>query len=160
MSMPDYQKWKKRWVKRRADQKLRFRNFDARNERKETEAVVMNRRGQRGVERGQGEGYQWKAKTCKTETQTAPSSEPPTQRGRNASRTKFRGRSPSRKFAQKPCRICTKLPCDCWHLPESQFYKSESGCKFGDRCSYAHRQVKGQPSKTEKRMVTKVRWLL
>ena len=43
------------------DQKLRLRNFDARNERIETEAVVTNRRGQRGVERGQRERYQWKA---------------------------------------------------------------------------------------------------
>ena len=33
---------------------------------------------------------------------------------------------------------------DEWH-PECQFYKSESGCKFGDKCSFAHRQVEGQP---------------
>ena len=42
---------------------------------------------------------------------------------------------------------CTKLPCDYWHPPEYQFYKSESGCKFGGKCSSAHRQVEGQPSK-------------
>ena len=36
--------------------------FDARNERIETGAVVKNCRGQRGVERGPGECYQWKAK--------------------------------------------------------------------------------------------------
>ena len=45
----------KTMVKRSIDQKLRFRNTDARNDRIETGAVVTNRRGQRGVERGQGE---------------------------------------------------------------------------------------------------------
>ena len=38
-----------------------------------------------------------------------------------------------------------------WHPPECQFYKTESGCKFGDECSFMHRQVEGQPSlKTKK----------
>ena len=43
--------------------------------------------------------------------------------------------------------ICTKPPCDYWHPPECQFCKSETGCKFGDKCSFAHRQVEGQPRK-------------
>ena len=42
ISMPDYQKLKT-MVKRSTDQKLRLRNFDARNERIETGAVVTNR---------------------------------------------------------------------------------------------------------------------
>ena len=95
---------------------------------------------------------------------TAPPSEPPTQRGRSASRKQnLRGRSPSGKFARQPCKdslkgICNKSPCDYWLVPECQFYKSESGCEFGDRCqfSFAHRQIEGQPSKTPKKMVTKV----
>ena len=33
---------------------------------------------------------------------------------------------------------CTKLPCDHWHPPECQFYKSETGCKFGAECSFPH----------------------
>ena len=45
----------KTMVKRSIDQKLRLRNFDARKDRIETGAVVTNRRGQRGVERGPGE---------------------------------------------------------------------------------------------------------
>ena len=52
----------KKMVERSVDQKLRLRNFDTRNERIETGAVVMNRRGQRGVERGPGDHNQWKAK--------------------------------------------------------------------------------------------------
>ena len=39
-------------VKRSIDQKLRLRNFDARNERIETGAVVTSRRGSIGIERG------------------------------------------------------------------------------------------------------------
>ena len=38
----------------------------------------------------------------------------------------------------KPCKeylngICTKSPVDNWHPPDCQFYRSESGCKFGDK---------------------------
>ena len=49
-------------VKRSIDQKLRSRNFDARNDRIEIGALVTNRWGQRGVERESGECYQWKGK--------------------------------------------------------------------------------------------------
>ena len=173
ISKPNYQKLKT-MVKRSIDQKLQLRNFAARNERIETGAVVTNRRGQRGVERGQGKCNQWKAKgqcsrgdkcifwhdedkRAKPTPKTAPPSEPPAQRGGSASRKKnLRGRSPSGKFARQPCKdnlkgICTKAPCDYWHPPECQFCKSESGCKFGDKCSFAHRQVEGQPSKKPKK---------
>ena len=46
---PDYQNLKT-MVKRRRDQKLRLRNFDARNERIEIGAVVTSRRGSSGIE--------------------------------------------------------------------------------------------------------------
>ena len=67
----------------------------------------------------------------------------------------LRGRSPSGKFARQPCKdylegLCTESPCNYWHSPECQFYKSDSGCKFGDKCSFGHRQVEGQPSKKTK----------
>ena len=39
-------------VKSSIDQKLRLRNFDARNERLEAGAVVPSRRGLRSIERG------------------------------------------------------------------------------------------------------------
>ena len=61
ISMPNYQKLKT-MVKRSIDQKLRFLNFDARNEKIETGAVVTSRRGLGGVERGKGICYQWKEK--------------------------------------------------------------------------------------------------
>ena len=90
-------------VKRSMDQKLRLRNFDARNERIETGAVVTRRKGLSGVETEQGVCYQWKATgqcsradVCsfqhdrddrgKPTPKTAPPSEPPTER--SASRKK------------------------------------------------------------------------
>ena len=60
-SMPNYQKLKT-MVKRSIDQKRRLRNFDARNEKIETGAVVTSCRGLSGFERGKGICYQWKAK--------------------------------------------------------------------------------------------------
>ena len=60
ISMPDCQNFT--MVKRSMDQKLRLRNFDARNARIETGALVTNRTGQRGVERGPGECFPLKAK--------------------------------------------------------------------------------------------------
>ena len=38
-----------------------------------------------------------------------------------------------------------------WHPPECSFYKTKSSCKFGEKCSYAHRQVDEQPSKRSKK---------
>ena len=35
---------------------------------------------------------------------------------------------------------------------------SESGCRFGKKCSYAQRQVDEQPCKRSQKMVTKVQW--
>ena len=61
ISKPNYHKLKT-MVKRSIDQKLRLRDFDARNERIETGAVFTSRRGLSGIERGKGVCYQWKAK--------------------------------------------------------------------------------------------------
>ena len=38
-----------------------------------------------------------------------------------------------------------------WHPPECLFYKTKSGCRFGEKCSYAHRQVDEQPCKKSKK---------
>ena len=46
---------------------------------------------------------------------------------------------------------CTNSLCEKWHPPECLFYKSKSGCRFGEKCSYAHRQVDEQPSKRSKK---------
>ena len=64
-------------------------------------------------------------------------------------------RSPSGKFARQPCRHyikgeCTRPSCDNGHPTECQFYKTESGCKFCEKCSFVHRQVADQRSKKPK----------
>ena len=48
-------------------------------------------------------------------------------------------------------RYLHQLPCDHWHPPECQFCKSESGCKFGNKCSFPHRNVEEQPNKKLKK---------
>ena len=63
-----------------------------------------------------------------------------------------RGKSPSGRMFRLPCKdyfkgTCTNSFCEKWHPPECLFYKSESGCRFGEKCSYAHRQVEEHPSK-------------
>ena len=35
--------------------------------------------------------------------------------------------------------------------PECLFYKTKSGCRFGEKCSYAHRQVDEQPTERSKK---------
>ena len=79
------------------------------------------------------------------------------QNERKASRTRSpRGKSPSGKMARWPCKDylkgpCTNSFCEKWHPPECLFYKSKSGCRFGEKCSFAHRQVDEQPSKRSKK---------
>ena len=76
---------------------------------------------------------------------------------RNASRTRSpRGKSPSGRMFRLPCKdylkgTCTNSFCEKRHPPECLFYKSESGCRLGEKCSYAHRQVEEQPSKRSKK---------
>ena len=73
------------------------------------------------------------------------------QNERNASRTRSpRGRSPSGRLSRWPCKdylkgTCTNSSCKKWHRPECLFYKTKSGCRFVEKCSYAHRQVDEQP---------------
>ena len=45
---------------------------------------------------------------------------------------------------------CNNSICKKWHPPECLFYKTKSGCRFGEKCSYAHRQVDEQPIRSKK----------
>ena len=61
-------------------------------------------------------------------------------------------KSPSGRMSRWLCKhhlkgTCTNSFCEKWHTLECLFYKSENGCRFGEKCSYAHRQVDEQPSK-------------
>ena len=161
ISTPNYQKLKK-MVKRSIDQKLRLRNFDARQGKIETGAVVKSRKGLSGEERGRGICYQWREKgqcskgdQCifrhesddrapKSTPKAAPPSEPSMTRGRIESRKRsVRGRSKTGRILRQLRRYylkgtCTRSPCEHWHPPECQCYQTELGCKAGDKCLFPH----------------------
>ena len=170
---PDYHRLKT-MVKRSIEQDLRNKNFGARNGNSERNAVVKNpgtkQRGQRIL----GDCWQWKTNgqcskgdNCrfrhdvnKRAKMTQPIPSPNSfmqQNERNASRTRSpRGKSPSGRMSRWPCKdylkgTCTNSFCEKWHPPECLFYKIKSGCRFGEKCSYAHRQVDEQPSKRSKK---------
>ena len=67
-----------------------------------------------------------------------------------------RGKSPSGRMSRWPCKdylrgTCNNSFCEKWHPPECLFCKTKSGCRFGEKCSYAHHQVDEQPSKRSKK---------
>ena len=54
-----------------------------------------------------------------------------------------------------PCKdylkgTCNNSFCEKWHPPVCLFYKTKSGCRFGEKCSFVHRQVDEQPTKWSK----------
>ena len=117
-------------MKRRKDQKLRLRNFDARHGKIETGAVVKNRKGLSGVEGGKGVCYQWKEKglfskgdQCsfrhesndrarKPTPKAATSSEPSMTRGRSESRKRsVRGESNPGIILRQPRKYFLKGTC-------------------------------------------------
>ena len=172
---PDYHRLKT-MVKRSIEQDLRNWNFGARNGNYERNAVVKNEGTKQCGQRIIGDCWQWKAngqcskgdnctfrhdvnKRAKM-IQPNPSSNSFMQQSeRNASRTRSpRGKSPSGRMSRWNGKdflegTCTNSFCEKWHPPECLFYKTKSGCRFGEKCSYAHRQVYEQP-----RMMTKVQW--
>ena len=171
---PDYHRLKT-MVKRSIEQDIRNKNFEARNGNYERNAVVKNpgtkQRGQRIL----GECWQWKANGGQCSkgdngsfrhdinerakmTQPNPSPSSFMQHiERKTSRTRSpRGNSPSRRMSRWPCKdylkgTCTSSFCEKWHPPGCVFYKTKSGCRFGEKCSFAHRQVEEQPSKRSKK---------
>ena len=46
---------------------------------------------------------------------------------------------------------CTRSPCEYWHPPECQFYKTETVCEAGDKCLFPHHKVDEQPNKKPKK---------
>ena len=166
---PDYHRLKT-MVKRSIEQNLRIKNFEARNGTYETNAVVKNQGTKQREQRTLGDCWQWKANgqcskgdNCsfrhdmnKRAKSTQPKSSPGSytrQNDGNASSTRSpRGKSPSGRMFRSPCKdhlkgTCTNSFCEKWHPPVCLFYKSENGCRFGEMCSYVHRQVEEQPSK-------------
>ena len=79
------------------------------------------------------------------------------QNERKSSRTRSpRGKSPSGRMSRWPCKDYLRGTYnnsfwEKWHPPECLFYKTKSGCRFGEKCSYAHRQVDEQPTERSKK---------
>ena len=75
---------------------------------------------------------------------------------RKPSRTRSpRGKSPSGRMSRWPCKdylrgTCNNSFCERWHPSECLFYNNKNGCRFGEKCSFAHRQVDAQPTKWSK----------
>ena len=137
-------------------------------------AVVKNQGTKQREQRTLGNCWQWKANgqcskgdNCslrhdinKRGKMTQPNPSPNSfmqQNERIASRTRSpRGKSPSGRKFRLPCKdylkgTCNNSFCEKCHPPECLFYKSENGCRFGEKCSYAHRQVEEQPRKRSKK---------
>ena len=63
--------------------------------------------------------------------------------------------SPSGRMSRWLCKdylrgTCNNSFCERWRPPECLFNKTKSGCRFGEKCSFAHRQVDEQPTKRSK----------
>ena len=161
-------------MQRSIEQDLRNRNFGTRNGNYERNAGVKNQGTKQRGQRILGDCWQWetngqrsKGDNCcfrhcidKRAKMTQPNLCPSSfmQRNeRNASKNRSpRGRSPSGRMYRWPCKdylkgTCTNSFCEKWHPPECLFHKSKSGCRCGEKCSYAHRQVDEQPSKRSKK---------
>ena len=170
---PDYHRLKT-MVKRSIEQDLRNWNLSARNGNYERNVLVENQGTKQRGQRILGDCWQWEANgqctkgdNCSfrhdvnkrgkmTQSNTSPNSFMQ-QSERKASRTRSpKGKSPSGRMSRWPCKdyfkgTCTNSFCEKWHPPECLFYKTKSGCRFGEKCSYAHRQVDEQPTKRSKK---------
>ena len=67
----------------------------------------------------------------------------------------IRGKSNHGAIFRQPCRYylkgtCTRSPCEYWHPPGCQFYKTETGCKAEDKCLFPHHKVDEQQNKKPK----------
>ena len=152
-SNPDYPKLTT-VVKRRKDQKLRLRNFDARCGKIESGAVGNSRKGAIGADGRKGTRHQLKEKgqdrcsfpprnprSCakKNRTHCRYTCRPGPFRGGSVSgKRSIRGKSNHGSISREPRRqyskgTCTGTPCEYWHPPECQFQKTKMGRKAGDK---------------------------
>ena len=170
---PDCHRLKK-MVKRSIEQEIRNKNFGARNGNYERNAVVKNQGAKQRGQKILGDCWQWEFNGQRSEGdncsfrhdinklgKVSPSNPSPNsfmqQNERNASRARSpRGKSPSGRVSRCPCKdylkgTCTNSFYTKWHPPECLFYKTKSGCRFGEKCSHAHRQVDEQPTKRSRK---------
>ena len=160
---PDYHRLKT-MVKRSIEQEIRNKNFGARSGNFEKNAVVKNQGIKQRVQRILGDCWEWefngqcsRGDNCSfrhdiiKRGKVTPSNPSPNSFMQENERKASRTRSPRGRMSRWPCKdylkgTCINSFCEKWHPPECLFYKTKSGCKFGEKCSYAHRQVEEQPS--------------
>ena len=153
---PDYHRLKT-MVKISTEQDIRNKNFGARNGNYERNAVDKNPGTKQRRHRILGDCWQWelngqcsRGDNCsfrrdisKRAKSTQPNLFPRSftrQNEGNASRTRSpTGRSPSGRMSRWPCKdylkgTCNNSFCERWHPPECLFYKTKSGCRFGEKC--------------------------
>ena len=170
---PDYHRLKT-MMKSSIEQNLRKMNFEATNGNYETSAVVKNQgtkqREQKPLEivgSGKANGQCSEGDNCsfrhdinKRAKSTQPNP-PPSSSTRRNERNVPEARVPVEECLDCPARITSKelapihsvkngIPRECL------FYKSEKGCRFGEKCSYAHRQVEEQPIKRSEKNGDKI----
>ena len=156
-------------------------SLEARSGNFEKNAVVKNQGTKQRVQRILGDCWQWETngqcvkgdnfsfrhdmnKRGKSSPSNPSSNSFMRQNERKPSRTRSpRGKSPSGRTSRWPCKdylqgTCHNSFCERWHPPECLYYKTKSGCRFGEKCSFAHRPVDEQPTKGLKRIMTKVLW--
>ena len=131
----------KTMVKRSIEQDVRNWNFGIRNGNYEKKR------------RGQESGCSFRHDVANMTPSNLPPNSFMQQDERKTSRTRSpRGRSPSGRMSWWLCKdylrgTCNNSFCKRWHPPECLYYKTKSGCRFGEKCSFAHRQVDEQPTK-------------
>ena len=164
---PDYHRLKA-MVKRSIEQEIRNKNFENRIGNFEKNAVVKNQGTKQRVQRILGDCWQWetngqcvKGDNCSfrhdinKRAKVTPSNPSPNSFMQQNERKSSRTRSPSGRSHDGLARITLEELaitsfCEKWHPPECLFYKTKSGCRFGEKCAFAHRQVDEQPTKRSK----------
>ena len=157
----------KAMVKRGIEQEIRNKNFGARRGKFEKNAVVKNQGTKQRLQRILGDCWQWetngqcvKGNNCSfrhdmnKRGKSSPSNPSQNSFLRQSERKPSR-KSPSGRMSRWPCKdylggICNNSFCERWHPPECLFYKNKNGFRFGENCSFAHRQVDAQPTKWSK----------
>ena len=153
-------------VKRSIEQNLRMKNFEARNGNYETSAVVKNYGVKQREQRSLGDCWQWKANGQCAKGDNCSLEKVHHQirlRILSCGRMSENHREPEVAEEEVPVVEClhglSRITSrelaithfvKKWHPPECLFYKTKSGCRFGEKCSYAHRQVDEQPTKRSK----------
>ena len=162
-------------VKRSIEQEIRNNNCGSRNRNFEKHAVVKNQGTKQRVQRILGDCWQWETNGQCVKGDNCSYLHVLNKRGKSYTikfvseffHASHRGPEVPEVKARVVERLdglaritlkgtCNTSFCEKWHPPECLFHKTKSGCRFGEKCSFAHRQVEEQRLKGLKRMMTKV----